>query len=321
MGKISVMRPRPADIHPLLVLNASHRVDSLILCLKCLERFTDFARFKRIHVLLEAGAGEQRVVASRFAARNKNVALREFQAGGPLAWQAMVRDEIFAENRREVVVKVDADVFVTPRWLDHLVEGYRHHAHLDDVVLVSPLIPVSTAGRRVLGRFLKAAYPSERHMFNGPGLEQDWVYHRWMWEKVVRDNLVATWLAESGAPYHYLDEAAAHCVIHDRRFVECLSSLPAARVQGLAGGEEAVLSRAMRAAGLRVAVSGRSVAHHYSFPDCEDYLRDHVSLETVWRYTESLRADPAGSEAPRLPARRPVLRLLASGGLHRVIRA
>jgi hypothetical protein len=77
----------------------------------------------------------------------------------------------------------------------------------------------------------------------------------------------------------------------------------------------------MDGGGLRAAVIGRSVAHHYSFPDCEDYLRGHVSMEAVWRYTEGLRDDPSGLDAPRPAVRRPALRLLAAGGLHRVMRA
>ncbi|NDY56856.1 glycosyltransferase [Desulfovibrio sulfodismutans] len=321
MGKISVMRPRPADIHPLLVLHASHRVDSLMLCLKCLERFTDFARFKRIYVLHDAAAEEHRVVLSRFAARTGNVVVRECPAGGPVPGCNAVLNEIFAEHRRDVVVRVDADVFVTPRWLDHLVEGYRQHAHLDDVVLVSPLIPVSAAGRRVLGRFLRVAYPSERHMYAGPPVEQDWVYHRWMWEKVVREGLAAAWLDESGPPYHYLDEVAPHCAIYDRRLIERVYPLPVAPVQGLPVTDVETMVRAMQSGSLRTAVLLRSVAHHYSFPECEDYLRGHVSLEAVWRYTESLRVDPVAQDAPRPAIRRPALRLLAAGGLHRVMRA
>jgi len=321
MGKISVMRPRPADIHPLLVLHASHRVDSLMLCLKCLERFTDLTRFKRIYVLHDAAAQENRVVLARFAARNGNVAIRECPAGGPVPGGNAALNGIFAEHRRDVVVRVDADVFVTPRWLEHLVEGYRHHAHLDDVVLVSPLIPVSAAGRRVLGRFLTVSYPSERHMFSGPSVELDWVYHRWMWEKIVRDGLEQAWLAESGPPYHYLDEAGPHCAIYDRRLIERVYPLPIAPVQGLPVTDEEAVVRAMQGGNLRTAVLMRSMAHHYSFPECEDYLRGHVSLEAVWRYTESLRLEPAGQDSPRPAVRRPALRLLASGGLHRVMRA
>jgi len=321
MGKLSVMRPRPADIHPILVLHAAHRVECLILCLKCLERFTDFTRLKRIYALVGVPGDEQRVVLARFAARQKNVIVRECPATGPLPGRPAAQNDIWAEHPRDVMIRMDSDVFVTPRWLDHLVEGYRHHAHLDDVVVTSPLAPVSPAGRRVLGRFLKTAYPSERHMYAGPPVEQDWVYHRWIWEKVLRDGLVAAWLAESTIPYHYLDEATLHCAIYDRRLAERIFPLPTAPRAGLPTTEAEAVARAMESGGLRAAVLGRSVAHHYSSPDCEDYLRDHVSMEAVWRYTESLRDDPVGQEAPRPLVRRPALRLLASGGLHRVMRA
>lgn len=316
MGKISVMRPRPADIHPVLVLHAAHRVECLILCLKCLERFTDVARFKRVHALVAFPGDEVRVVLARFAARHQNVAVRECLAGDGEGVARAVND-VLAAHARDVVVRMDSDVFVTPRWLEHLVEGYRHHAHLDDVVLTSPLTPVSPAGRRVLGRFLKAAYPSERHMYAGPPVEHDWVYHRWMWEKVLRDGLVETWLAGSPAPYHYLDEPSLHCAIHDRRLTELIAPLPT----GQEAAESGAVARAMEAGRLRTAVMGRCVTHHYSFPDCEDYLRGHVSMEAVWRYTEGLRDEASGQDAPRPRVQRPALRLLAAGGLHRVMRA
>jgi hypothetical protein len=48
MGKISVLRPRSADIHPILMLLTSHRMDCCMLCLRCVERFTDLGRFNRI---------------------------------------------------------------------------------------------------------------------------------------------------------------------------------------------------------------------------------------------------------------------------------
>jgi hypothetical protein len=296
-------------------------VECLILCLKCLERFTDFQRLRRVYALTDASGDEKRVVLARFAARHKNVVIRECPDGGGVPGQNAVINAIQAEHHRDVTVRLDSDVFVTPRWLDQLVEGYRQHAHLDDMVALSPLVPVSPAGRRVLGRFLKVAYPSERHMYAGPPVEQDWVYHRWMWEKVLRDGLAEAWLAESTAPYHYLDEATLHCAIYDRRLVELISPLPEAPLAGLPETEAAAVARAMDGGGLRAAVIGRSVAHHYSFPDCEDYLRGHVSMEAVWRYTEGLRDDPSGLDAPRPAVRRPALRLLAAGGLHRVMRA
>jgi ferredoxin len=37
MGKISVLRPRSADIHPILMLLTSHRMDCCMLCLRCVE--------------------------------------------------------------------------------------------------------------------------------------------------------------------------------------------------------------------------------------------------------------------------------------------
>ncbi len=321
MGKISVMRPRSADIHPVLMLLTSHRIDCCMLCLRCLERFTDLTRFKRIYVLANAVPENHRAILSRFAARHSNVTVRDCLPRGLVPAVSTAQNEILAAHSRDVIVKMDEDVFVTPHWLDHLIEGYRHHAHRDDVVLATPLIPVSPPGRHVLNRFLTVSYPSERHMYVGPPVEENWVYHRWMWEKVLREGLVEAWLAERPPLYAYLDYVTINCVIYDRRLIERVHPFPVRPIRGLPTTDELVVNRALLDGNLRVAVLGRSVVHHYSFSPCEEYLRGHVPLEEVWRYTEGLRGQPAETGAERPAPLRPALKVLTSGGLHRVIRA
>jgi hypothetical protein len=226
MGKISVMRPRSADIHPVLMLLTSHRIDCCMLCLRCLERFTDLTRFKRIYVLANAVPENHRAILSRFAARHSHVTVRACLPRGLVPAVSPAQNESLAAPSRDVIVKMDEDVFVTPHWLDHLIEGYRHHAHRDDVVLATPLIPVSPPGRHVLNRFLTVSYPSERHMYVGPPVEENWVYHRWMWEKVLREGLVEAWLAERPPLYAYLDYVTINCVIYDRRLIERVHPFP-----------------------------------------------------------------------------------------------
>jgi hypothetical protein len=321
MGKISVLRPRSADIHPILMLLTSHRMDCCMLCLRCLERFTDLGRFKRIYILANAVSENHRAILARFAARHDNAIIRDCLPRGLVPAVNTAQNEILAAHIRDVIVKLDEDVFVTPNWLDHLIEGYRHHAHRDDVVLATPLLPVSPPGRHALNRFLTVSYPSERHMYVGPPVEENWVYHRWMWEKVLREDLVETWLAERPALYNYLDYVTINCVIYDRRLIERVHPFPVRPIRGLPTTDELAINRALLDGNLRVAVLGRSVVHHYSFSPCEEYLRGHIPMDEVWRYTEGLRAQPAATEVERPAPLRPALKVLTSGALHRVIRA
>ena len=54
MGKLTYLRPRRSDVKPVLVLLTSHRLDCFLVCMRCLERFTDFTRLGRVYVVANA---------------------------------------------------------------------------------------------------------------------------------------------------------------------------------------------------------------------------------------------------------------------------
>ena len=224
------------------------------------------------------------------------------------------QNEIFAAHIDDVIIKIDEDLFVTPHWLEHLVDGYRDHAERPDVPLVMPLVPISPPGRHVLNRFLRLSYPSERHMYAGPPIEENWVYHRWMWEKLIHENMAEVYLHDAPAKYAYVGYLTINCVIFDQRIMRLMLPFPTTRVAGQATTDEKAFNLALNAGKMKVAVLGRSLAHHYSFAKCEEYLRSHVPLDRVWRFMQGLSGDLPTAIRRRPPAQPGDLHLLRVGG-------
>lgn len=314
MGKLTYLRPRKGDISPILVLLTSHRLDCFLVCIRSLERFTDLNRFKRIYVVANALAAEHQAVAARFVGRHKNAVLvaRGPRGMAPAVLEAM--NEILAAHSDDAVVKIDEDVFVTPHWLEHLVDGYIDHAARDDVPVVMPLVPISPAGRHVLNRFLRLSYPSEGSMYAGPPVEENWVYHRWMWEKLLYENLAQVYLHEASPKYAYVSALTLHCVMCDARLLRRVLPFSTAGTDGRTDCAAAAVNAALAAHKQKAAVLCRSLAHHYSFAQCEDYLRAHVPLEAVWRSMQTVSEIPRTSRRCRVSPGGGELRLLRAGG-------
>ena len=78
--------------------------------------------------------------------------------------------------------------------------------------------------------------------------------------------------------------------------------------------DEKAFNLALAAGHMKVAVLGRSLAHHYSFSKCEDYLRSHMPLERVWRFMQGLPDALPVAGRRRAPALPGDLRLLRVGG-------
>ncbi|GAB6038565.1 hypothetical protein JCM15519_31240 [Fundidesulfovibrio butyratiphilus] len=298
MNKIIPLRPDRVPIRPILLLLTSHRLDCLLVCLRSLERYTNLARFKKIYVVANAVEPDHAAILNRFRNTRDNVSVIHCSPRGLIPAVNTVQNAILSEHLDDVVVKMDEDVFVTPRWLEHLLEGYTLHRSRADIPLVSALCPVSPPGRFALGRFLKVAYPAERAMYAGPVIEENWVYHRWMWQKVVDEHFVESFAASGQPPYFYPGFATINCVAFDRRLMENVLPLPVAKVTGQPSSDEGAINRVLRDNRWKTAVVSRAVAHHYSFSRCEHYLRAHVPLDRVWDYLETVHA--AYQARPRL---------------------
>lgn len=310
MNKIIPLRPDRVPIRPVLLLLTSHRLDCLLVCLRSLERYTNLARFKRIYIVANAVEPDHAAMLNRFRNSHDNVSVIHCSPRGLVPAVNAVQNAILAQHIDDVVVKMDEDVFVTPRWLEHLLEGYILHRARPDIPLVSALCPVSPPGRFALNRFLKVAYPAERAMYTGPVIEENWVYHRWMWQKVVDERFVESLVASGQPPYFYPGFATINCVVFDRRLMEVVLPLPVVKVKGQPSSDEMAINQALRDKGWKTAVVSRAVVHHYSFSRCEHYLRAHVPLDRVWDYLETVHA--AYKARPRLAPSR---------GLHAVGRS
>lgn len=314
MGKLTYMRPRRVDIRPVLLLLTSHRLDCFLICIRCLERFTDFSRLRHVYVVANALSPEHLAVAKRFVARHANATLVERGPRGLIPAVLGAENEILSAHHDDVIIKIDEDLFVTPHWLEHLEDGYLDHAERPDVPLVMPLVPISPPGRQVLNRFLKVSYPSERHMYGGPPIEENWVYHRWIWEKLLYENMAGVYLRDAPAKYNYVGHLTINCVIFDKRILRLVLPFPTEPTNGQPTSDEKAFNLALAAGKMKVAVLGRSLAHHYSFSKCEDYLRSHVPLEAVWRYMQGVDDIPAAARRCRVPAGAGDLKLLRVGG-------
>ena len=313
MGKLTYLRPRRGDIRPVLLLLTSHRLDCFLICIRCLERFTDFTRLKHVYVVANAVSPEHLAVARRFVGRHANATLLDRGPRGLVPAVHAAQNEILSAHIGDVVVKIDEDLFVTPHWLEHLVDGYLDHADRPDVPLVMPLVPISPPGRHVLNRFLRVSYPSERQMYSGPPIEENWVYHRWMWEKLLHENLAEVYLRDAPAKYGYVGYLTINCVIFDERIMRRVLPFPTVPTAGQPTTDEKAFNLALARDKMKVAVLGRSLAHHYSFSKCEDYLRSHVPLDEVWRYMQEF-SGVAAKRGCRVAAGNGELTLLRAGG-------
>ncbi len=155
MGSLHFLKPKKTAFRPILMLIASHRVDCLILSLRCLERFTDLDRFKHIYIFAGFPTDEINAVIGRFAKRRDNATVIQCRPPGSIAALNMAENAVIEEHRRDVVVKLDENTFVTPHWLEHLIEGYRQHRRNPETPIIAPIAPVSEAGRKALSRHLK----------------------------------------------------------------------------------------------------------------------------------------------------------------------
>jgi hypothetical protein len=313
MGKITYLRPRRGDVKPILMLLTSHRLDCFLVCVRCLERFTDLGRFAHVYVLAEVTGPEHLALARHFAARHGNVTVLHLPPGEARD-TGTAQHELYLRHIDDVIIKLDEDIFVTPHWLEHLLDGYLEHLGRADAPLVTPLVPVSPAGRHMLGHFLRVAYPSERHMFAGPSVEENWVYHRWIWEKLLYENLADVYLRDDPRKYGYVGQASANCMILDRRVLERVLPLPLPPRATGGNADDLAINALLRSGDMKVAVLGRSLAHHYSYAGCEEYLRSHVPLDRVWRFLKGIDEAKPSLSRHRCPTGPREFTLLRAGG-------
>ena len=290
MNKIYYLNKKQTCIRPVLVLVTSHRLDCFLLCLRCLEWYTNLDNFKEIYILSNAASEEHQAVIGRFLAKHPNAFKIDCRPRGLVPAVADTLNAILAAHKNDLIVKLDEDVFVTPHWLEHMTEASRAHKNTARAAALTPVVPVSAMGREILGRFLRGAYPSERRMFQGPDVPANWVYHRWIWEKILGENLVEVYLAGQRGRYQATRNVSFNYLFLTAPLQDLILPLPMAGAPEGSLFNHSALAEAMDRSGLAAVVASRCLVHHYSHAACEDYLRGRVPLEAVWKYMQSLPA-------------------------------
>lgn len=297
MAKIIDITPRAQDVRPVLMLLTSHRVDCLLLCLKCLELYTDLDRFKKIYIVANDVSDEHAVIIKSFQRRHPNVIDVHATPRGQIPAMVSMENFILERHRNDVVLRLSEDVFVTPYWLEHLLATYKLHRGHEDIVAVSAVTPISRTGRQLLDRVFRAHYPEERKRLPMIGVEQNAVYHRFVWERVLGDGLVDKYLELDRPKQVYLSHASVDCLLFDGDLIGRIVPMPMHLPEGATRADEFAINTALRAGKLKTAVVTDALVHHFSHAGPEEFLRRHVSMDDVWWYMTFVK--PHTSAIPR----------------------
>lgn len=261
----------------ILFILTSHRLDCFRLCIECLEAHTDLTRFDQIYVLANAPLPEHLAEAMAFMKRHANVRVVEF---GPRGMFPLMRaqDTLLAQHKGEVLVKLDEDVFVMPRWLDGLVEVYTAYREVGGR-LISALVPNNDIGRLVLHDNLCAAHAdyAANPEFHRMDTSNNASFAVWLWQKVCADELQLTrsGLLRGLRVQPIIQYLNINCVLVDPEFWEM--ALPFGETT-----DEYMFNQVMRLAkGWKGLVSPWSLAHHYSFRHQQAAVDAAVSPEMI----------------------------------------
>lgn len=293
MARIIDITPRPKDIRPVLMLVTSHRMDCFMLCLKCLELYTDMSRFKKIYILANDVSDEHSLLIKAFQQRHAGVIDVYTTPRGYVPAVVAMENIIMARHIDDVIIRLYEDVFVTPRWLERLIAAYKIHRHHPQVVLAAAVAPVSHTGRQIMDRALRVHYRKERSRLPGSGISENAVMHRFIWEKVLFDGLEEKFLTLKRPKFTYLPRLSTECIIFDRRLMDIILPMPLKHVEGVHRLDEYILNSALAGGKLQACVITGAIVHHFSHQHCEEYLRRHISMDDVWWHMTFLDDNPA----------------------------
>ena len=293
MAKIIDITPPSKEVKPVLMILTSHRMDCFLLCVKCLELYTDINRFKKIYVLANDVGDDHAVIIKAFQKRHKNVIDIHMTPRGMVPGVLAMQNFILTRHLDDVVIKMDEDVFVTPHWLDHMLATYKIHKKYDKIPLVSCLMPVTRTGRQCMARLLRKHYPKENARLPDTPVEKNAVYHRFIWEKVLFDGLMEKHFSLDKPRHYYLKYVSANCVLFDHRLARLLISMPVKSLGGTCREDEFHINAALAAHNMKSVIISGAVVHHFAHARAEKYLRGHVSLDDVWWHMTCLDESPA----------------------------
>lgn len=297
MARIIDITPRSRDVKPVLMLLTSHRIDCFLLCVKCLELYTDLDRFKAVYVLANEVGDEHAVIIKAFQKRHRNVIDVHCAPRGMSPSVMAMQNYILRRHAEDAVLRLDEDVFVTPRWLEHMLAAYKIHRNRPETPLITCVSPVSRLGRQCLDRLLRAEYAEERKRLPDLPVDKNAIYHRFIWEKILGESLMEKYFLLDKPKHHYISRVDTHCMLFDSRLMSRILPLP----HDSAGNrpDEDHINMVLKSEGLKSIVVTGAAVHHFAYREAEEYLRRHISLDDVWWYMTCLDESPGYGQSLR----------------------
>lgn len=274
---------------PVLLLLARGRLDCLVVCLRCLENFTQLDKFKKIYFISGVSDPDYRALAESFCARISSAVYVSYSPPSKAA-ENIAKANIFTKHSEDLFLSLEENFFVTPGWLEAILNVYFLNRRFGIPRLISPLVPISFNGFNILRPFLQERYPSQANMFKGVSLVKNWGFHRWIWEKIINEDLMEAYLASSPPLQILSGPRVEGSLAFDAGLLKDIFS-SAKKYENILRATELdmdEITKILAISGQNTAIAARSVVHRFAYNDCEEYLRTHLNLEKVWMHLSGM---------------------------------
>ncbi|MBI4804267.1 MAG: hypothetical protein HY795_03435 [Desulfovibrio sp.] len=291
-----------AKIQPVLMIltHPFRGVKNLLITLRCLERYTDLRSFKKIYILANASFGEHLLLIQKYVKKYPGL-IQDVHCSPPghNPCVAHMQNLVHERHFKDVILKMDDDIFVTPGWLPPILEGFKKYQDDPQAGMVTPMVPINTMGVKILWDALGNLYGDEYKdiWVRGGHIGTNIQYHQFIWEKVLNDDLISKYLATVTEPYHVSTGPGSHlsinCCLYDYRVMD--KAYPYnLEDEWFPDGEkkfdESIINRFVRDGHLKTIVARRSVVHHYSFNKVQVELMQSHPIEMVYEYLMRLES-------------------------------
>ena len=287
-----------AKVKPVLMIltHPFRGVKNLLITLRCLERYTDLRSFKKIYILANCTFDEHQMLIQKYVKKYPGLVQDVHCApAGHNPCVAHMQNLVHEMHFKDVVMKMDDDMFVTPGWLPPLLDAYRKNQHDPKAGMIAPVVPINTMGAKILWDLMGHLYgdPYKELWVRGPDIGNNTAYQQFVWDKVLGDDLIAKYLATvtADAPCHVASGPGSHlsinCVLYDHRVIDKIYpyNLPEEWFpDGEKRFDESIVNRLVRDGELKNIIVKRSIVHHYAFNRAQvDIMQSHP-IDRVYDY-------------------------------------
>lgn len=278
---------KPTSIPRVLMLLTSHREDCLRLCLECLERYTPLGFFSKIFILANEVTASHAAIIKNFVRRHPQACFVDVRPRG-LRSVSLAQNEIHKNFDLVQVVKLDEDVFVTPKWLDGLLHAYHTYCMKTRTLLATPVIANNQIGHGYILPYIEQSYPDFRPkdlIFDahrtGP-IHKSPAYGVWIWQKILAGGFEQSILQNhrNNKAQKFSGALNINCIMYDQRLIRL--------VGGYTSHDEHEINETMKAKNVWGVVAPSSMVHHYSFGPQQQSIDEHVGMAAVAAHMRSL---------------------------------